>query len=75
LSGSLGTFAIGASSLSDAKLQTQLRTAEVGIVTFVDAMIEARRYVYDEKMQMSRIIGEDTFNWAMKKLCPIIPIC
>jgi hypothetical protein len=75
LTSSLDAFAPEASLLPDAAMQDWLREAEIGIVSFVDAMIEARRHVYSADMQMSRIIGEDTFAWAKKKLCPIIPIC
>ena len=51
-----------------------IKISEGAIAKFIEKMIEAREEVYEDTVE-SNIIGEQTFDWAKKRICPMWPIC
>lgn len=56
------------------RLQAEVRTAEARLSVFVDAMIDFWQQSPDLQ-QRGNVIGERTFEWARKVLCPLPPFC
>jgi hypothetical protein len=67
-----------AGSIEDLSIAEQLqkiKEAEGNFIKVIDAMIVASRSIPGYAETNYRVIGEDTFQAALKRLCPIWPFC
>ena len=55
--------------------QELVHKSEQAFAQLAREMVNAREHVYDQARLAMNIVGEQTLDWARRKICPLFPIC
>ena len=64
-----------AGGINSADGRELVHQAEQAFALLAREMVNAREEVYDQARLAQNIIGEQTLDWARRKICPLFPIC